>query len=120
MKKKRLLAYLIMLVSLFISVKLIKDIYKLWHVEDRLLGADKELLTAKEEQLELKQQLGKIESDQWWEKQVRDKLMMARLNEEIVIIPEEVLNTEDVDKIEKGSMKESKKVWEKWLSLFVY
>ena len=120
MKKKRLLAYFIMIISLVISVKLVKDIYKLWHVEDRLLEANKELLEVKEVQLELKQQLGKTENDQWWEGQVRDKLMMARSNEKIAIIPEEVLNREDGDKVRREIIEKDKAVWEKWRDLFIY
>ena len=120
MKKKRLLAYLIMIISLFISVKLVKDIYKLWHIEDRLLKADKELLGVKEVQLELKQQLGKTENNQWWERQVRDKLMMARFNEKIAIVPEEVLNREGRDEVRKEIIEKDKAVWEKWRDLFIY
>ena len=101
-------------------MKLVKDIYKLWHIEDRLLEANKELLGVKEVQLELKQQLGKTENDQWWEGQVRDKLMMARSNEKIAIIPEEVLNAKGIDEIKEESMEEDKAIWEKWRDLLIY
>jgi len=120
MKKKRLLAYFIMVISLFISVKLVKDIYKLWHIEDRLLEANEELLGVKEKQLELKQQLIRTEDDQWWEGQVRDKLMMARPNEKIAVIPGEVLNKENRDEVEKEIIEKDKVAWKKWRELFIY
>ena len=37
--KKRILAYVVMGISLLISIKLGKDIYKLWHADERLVEA---------------------------------------------------------------------------------
>ncbi len=122
MRKKRFLVYIIMVLSVVVSVKLVRDIYRLWHAEDRMLEADKELLEAKEGQLELKQQLGEVGDGQWWERQVRDKLMMARPNEEVVVIPEEVLKTAERMEMEEereGQRKEEEP-FEKWWQVFVY
>lgn len=119
--KKRLLAYVIMVISVLLSVKLVKDIIKLWHVDDRLIEAEEELLLAKREQEELKRQLKKVEGDEWWESQVRDTLKMARKDERIVVVPEEMLSFEAAEEkrvvkvIEDGTTNA-----EKWWQVFVY
>jgi len=119
--KKRLLAYVIMVISVLLSVKLVKDIIKLWHVDDRLIEAEEELLLAKREQEELRRQLKKVEGDEWWESQVRDTLKMARKDERIVVVPEEILSFEAVE--EKRAVKaieDDTTNAEKWWQVFVY
>jgi len=119
--KKRLLAYVIMLISLLISVKLIKDIIRLWHADERLIEAKEELLAAKQEQLGLEQELKEVEKGEWWEKQVRNTLKMARSKEEVVVVPEtpivdgrfEVEGTGQIEVEELSPM-------EKWWQVFVY
>jgi len=119
--KKRLLAYVIMVISVLLSVKLVKDIIKLWHVDDRLIEAEEELLLAKREQEELRRQLKKVEGDEWWESQVRDTLKMARKDERIVVVPEEILSFEAAE--EKRAVKaieDDTTNAEKWWQVFVY
>jgi len=119
--KKRLLAYVIMLISLLISVKLVKDIFRLWHADERLIEAKEELLAAKQEQLELEQELKEMEKGEWWEKQVRNTLKMARSKEEVVVVPEAPIvdgrfEVEGVGQIEVEELSPT----EKWWRVFVY
>ena len=119
--KKRLLAYVIMLISLLVSIKLIKDIIRLWHADDRLIEAREELLVAKQEQLELEQELKEAEKGEWWEKQVRNTLKMARLKEEVVVVPEAPIvdgrfEVEGIGQIELEELSPT----EKWWQVFVY
>jgi len=88
--KKRLLVYLVMIFSLIISIKLVKDIIKLKSADKRLIDAETELLSAKQEQEEVKKQLAEVEDRSWWEKQVRNVLKMAKVGEVVVVVPEEV------------------------------
>jgi cell division protein FtsB len=121
MTKKRLLTYIIMVLSLLMTIKLAKDIYWLWHTEDRLTKANKELAEAKKEQQGLKQALEEVESSQWWEKQIRDKLMMARPEETVVIVPEAIASrAAERQTGEEGTGKEADlKPWQKWWQLFM-
>ena len=118
--KKRLLVYIFLTVSLLISIKLIKDIVKLWKNDDRLLVARKELDLSKQELESLKAKLNKIETNEWWEDQVRNTLKMAREGEELVIVPDDLVSSSFTSKIEiKENIKE-KPNYQKWWELFVY
>ncbi len=89
--KKRVLVYLVMILSLFISVKLVKEIIKLKSADKRFIDAETELLLTKQEQVELKKQLAETENRSWWERQVRNVLKMAKIGEVMVVVPEEVV-----------------------------
>lgn len=116
--KKRILVYLVMGVSLLISIKLGKDIYKLWHVDERIIEAETELRAAKQEQEVLREKIKKTSSSEWWEEQVRNTLKMAKPNEQIVIVPDSVR----VARAEKAVKEEEENLsnTQKWLKLFVY
>lgn len=116
--KKRLLAYVIMAISVMISVRLVRDIIRLSHADERIIEAEKELLAAKEEQVELNQELLKAQTGDWWEAQVRDTLKMARENEEVVIVPEEVLKVVGQEQPVLVEKEESLYNFEKWQQVF--
>lgn len=119
--KKRLLAYIIMAISLLISVKLVKNIIKLWKSDDRLVVAEKELEASKKESEDLHLKLDEIETGEWWEKQVRNTLKMARENEEVVIVPEGLVASASFSQTETEK-NDSDEVpnYLKWWRLFVY
>lgn len=119
--KKRLLAYIIMVVSFLVSVKLVKDIVKLWHADERLIEAEEELLMVKEEQDGLEKQLERVEADDWREAQVRDTLKMARQDEAVVVVPEEWLSFESTEEKESIEGRESDLTnIERWWRVFSY
>lgn len=120
MRKKKLLTYVIMILSLVMAVKIARDIYSLWHTEDRLIEAEEELVEAQKEKQQLEQELSQAEGQEWWERQVRDKLMMARPEETVVVVPEEVTSLSGIEE-EKGVMGEEEelKPWQQWRNLFM-
>lgn len=89
--KKRFAVYLVMIISLFVSVKLVKEIIRLKSADERIIEAEEELMLVKQEQAELKKLLAETEDKSWWEKQVRNVLKMAKPGEAIVVVPEEVV-----------------------------
>ena len=116
--RKRLVAYVIMAISIVTSVKLVKDIIRLSHVDERIVEAEQELLTSKQEQVELEQNLEKVKGGKYWEKQVRNSLKMARPNEQIVIIPEEINLTSEMNG-KTGEIEEEQLTnMEKWVQVF--
>lgn len=112
--KKRLLAYLVMGLSLFISAKLIKDIIQLRSADKRLIDAETELLSVKLEQEEVKKQLAETEERSWWERQVRNVLKMARPEEVVVVVPEEVLKVAEVAEVAKVEQEEASNLIKWW------
>ena len=117
--KKRLLAYIMMILSGIVSVKLIKDIIRLSRVDDRLIEAEIELEIGEKEQEELKDKLEASETNELWEKRVRDSLKMARSNEVVVVIPEEIGGNGREKKSGEIEKEDLSNVG-KWLKLFVY
>ena len=102
------------------SVKFVKDIFRLWHADDRLKQAQLELVTAKEDQVQLRQKLKAVEGTKWWEEQVRNILKMARSNEEVVIVPDEIkdINSREVILGRFENNKGEKLAnWQKWWQL---
>lgn len=120
MRKKRLFSYMIMIVSVIVSVKLVKDIYRIWHVDDRIIEAERGLETAKQEREELEKKLKETESGFQKEKQIRDTLKMAKENEVVIVVPEEVVKARLEAKEEVDVLVEDLKIWEKWRQVFMY
>jgi len=117
--KRRLLAYIMMILSGLVSVKLIKDIIRLSRVDDRLMEAEIELEMGEKEQKELKDKLEASGTNEKKKKSVRDSLKMARSNEVVVVIPEEIGGNgreEKGEEIEEDNLSNVGK----WLKLFVY
>jgi len=107
-----------MVISGLVSIKLVKDIIKLTHTDERIIEAEKELLVVKEEQIKLNQEMSRIQEGDWWESQVRNTLKMARNNEEVVIVPEEVLKS--ASKVVRPEIEEEREMSnvEKWKQVF--
>ncbi len=118
--KKRLLAYIMMILSLIISTKLLKDIVKLSQIDNRLIEAEADLEIEKQQQGELIDRLKKSETNELWEKRVRDTLKMARNNEVVVVIPEEINKSDDKEEKFEEIKEEELSIIEKWVKIFVY
>ena len=116
--RKRLFVYLIMGLSLLITIRFIKDIIKLKASDQRLEAARQEQYQVKGEQAELVRKLQEISQSGWWEKQVRDVFGMAKPDEVVVIVPEEVLKAEKTAEAVKV-VKEEESNLAKWWQVFV-
>jgi len=117
--KKRLLAYLVMILSLIISIKLVKDIIKLRSADKRLIDTETELLSAKQEQEELRKRLAEVENRSWWEKQVRNVLRMAKVGEVVVVVPEGVVKEKETPNFTETKQDESLSNLQKWWQVLV-
>lgn len=88
--KKRLQAYAVIILGLAMAVNLIKDIVRLNRAGDRLAAAEADLSEAIGEQAGLKRQLESAKSEFQTESRIRNILKMAKPEEIIVVVPEEV------------------------------
>ena len=88
--RKRLLVYLVMVISLLMVINLIKDIIRLEKSDQRLATAEQKRQLARQEQAETKRQLAKATDGFWLESQIRNVLKMAKPEEVIVVVPEAV------------------------------
>lgn len=113
--KKRFFIYILMIICALSSIKLIKDILILKKTDERFLKAEEELKQAQMEQQSLKAEIKSVLDGLFWEKQVRNKLMMAKPNEVLVLVPEEINRIKDREITESET--EEKPAWRLWWEL---
>lgn len=116
MRKNNLITIIFLVIGVVIIINLTGRIWQLWHQDNPLKEAEKRLEKLKEENAELKQKKAYMNSEKFIEEQARDKLNLAKENEAIVILPEEILKL----KTEENQEKEEKELanWQKWLEVF--
>lgn len=109
MKKLIYLGFVIL--CLILINNLLHSIYDLWHKQDLVVSAQKNLQEQKEENRKLKMKLSQVNSDSFVEEEARNKLFLVKPGESDVILPQ------------TRSQSESKKPqlpnWQKWLNLFL-
>ena len=110
---KKALFIIAVIVCLITINNLVRSIYSIWQKEKLATDAEKQLNYQKEENERLKSELSYVQTQEFIEKQARDKLFMTRPNESVVLSsedqgPENLANN-------KG---ENKPNWRKWVELF--
>lgn len=107
---KKLLYFGAVVVCLLVINNLIHSIYDLWHKQDLVVNAQKDLDKQKEENRKLKLRLTQVGSEKFVEEEARDKLFLVKPGESGVILP---------DVTPKAAKKEENlSNWQKWLKLF--
>jgi cell division protein FtsB len=113
--KKKVWAWLILIVGLVLAVKTGMNVYRLWKLGGRVEDVQKQVVAAEAENKELQAKLEYVKSEDFVEKEARDKLGYGKPGEEIVVIPEQdntqysVLNTQGVKMPN----------WRKWVRLYI-
>lgn len=113
---KKATYYLSICLILLLIFNVSKDVYRLMNAGQRLEDAEKNLAKIIEENEKLKKQQKESKNDYYLEKEIRDKLGMAKPDETVVILPEELELTDNQLGEEK---KENLPNWEKWLNVFI-
>ncbi len=111
---KKLAFIVIVIVLLLVINNLSRSIYDLWHKQDLLTSAQKELLKEQQLNQKLKAELSFAKTRQFIEEEARNKLFLVKPGEQPVLIPEELLKP-------YLSPKPTPAVpnYQKWLNLFV-
>ena len=99
-------------------VSLVKNIVKINNVNQSIKDEEEKVEKIRQENAELKAKLEILRSDEYQEKQLRDKLGLAKEGELIVVLPEdEVLRNLAPKHIEEEETLPDPN-WKKWLHLF--
>ncbi len=119
--KARLKTYsniVFVVISLLMLVSLARNIIKVKEAKERLKEKEEYIEKIGEENEELGQRVATFKSEAFIEKQLRDKLGLAKEGETIVVLPDE----ETVKKFAPSDEKEEEILpdpnWKKWLKLF--
>ena len=115
MPYKKITFFTIIIILLITINNLIHSIYATWRKQDLIIQAQKNLSVEKSENQKLKQDIAQVNKPQFIESEARDKLLLTKPGEGIVILPKNELSqsptrsTQIVDK---------RPNWQKWWELF--
>ena len=104
---------LIVLILLFIINGLAHSIYDLWHKQDLVTSAQKQLSEEKLQNQKLKAGLSYVKTRQFIEEQAHDKLFLVKPGEQEVLISKTLQNQNQVQKQAQNTPN-----WQKWFQLF--
>jgi len=105
-------------ISLLMLVSLTRNIIKVREAKERLKEREEHIEKIRKENEELSQRVETFKSDEFVEKQLRDKLGLAKEGETIIVLPDE----ETIKKFAPNDEKEEEILpdpnWKKWFKLF--
>ncbi|SRR5258708_1600933 len=113
---KRIIIITSLIIVAFIIYNFTTSIYRLWHKQDLLVTAKKDLRKEQKQNAELKKQLAFVKKPEFVEEQARDKLFFLKPGESSIVIPTGVLVTQSAQIVKKTESPH----WEEWVKLFLH
>src|SRR5690348_960639 len=87
MPYKKIVFFTIILILLLTINDLARSLYSIWQKQDLIVQAQRDLLVEKQENQKLKKEISQVNQPEFIETEARDKLLLAKSGEGIVIIP---------------------------------
>jgi len=113
---KKTIFFLIVAISLLIINNLTHSIIDLWQKQSFLTTAQSNLQKEQTKNQQLKQQLKVVSQKQFVEEQARDKLLLIKPGEKVVLIPTEMMpRDQQLHNTENVSVKPH---WQEWWEYF--
>jgi cell division protein FtsB len=112
---KQIIFIVVLIISLFVINNLVHSIYSLWQKQDLLTSAQKDLEREKTLNKHLRDDLANVRQPGFIEKQARDRLLLVKPGEDIVLLDHELI---------AGSPSAAPKPtphtpnWQQWWNLF--
>lgn len=118
MNKKKTLRLLILVLGIYLIVSLVQQSVSLWRAEERIKMAQRKAEEARQENEKLVEELKYVQSEEFVEKEARDKLGLGKEGETIVVLPQDLIEKK-VDKVKK-EQEEQEKIpnWQQWKEVF--
>jgi len=110
---RNLILFMAMLVGVILAVNSAKRIHSFSQTSQKVQEAEDRLKALRKENEALKNELKYKESAEFAEKEIRDKLGLAKEGEAIVVIPEESGNQP-----QESENYDTRPNWQKWKDLF--
>lgn len=117
-KLKSYSEYLLILLSILLIISLARNILKIRGADRKIEDANRELEDSRVENQELKVEIEALQSDEYIEKQLRDKLGLAKESEIILVLPEEEILKKLAPRKENEEEALPDPLWKQWLNLF--
>lgn len=117
-KLQRYLNYVLIFISILLMVSLVRNIVRINNVNQSIKEEEEKVEKIRQENEELTARLEILRSDEYKEKQLRDKLGLAKEGELIVVLPDdEVLRSLAPKHVEEQDSLPDPN-WKKWAQLF--
>lgn len=88
---KKILKYLILILGIYFLVSTSRNLWRLWQARDLTTQAQQQVDQLQAENQQLQDRLKEVQTDEYVERQAREKLNLVKPGETIVIIPKELL-----------------------------
>jgi cell division protein FtsB len=110
--------YLLIFIFLLMAVSLIRNILRVVESNKRIEKVQDRVEKLKKENEELEEKLAVTKSEEFIEKQLRDKLGLAKEGEIVIVLPDEKI----LETLAPGLEEEAETLpdpnWKKWLKMF--
>lgn len=111
--------YLLILGVIIVAISLIRNILKAINIRNRIKEEEREVEVLKKEKEELEKKVAEAESDAYIEKQLRDKLGLAKEGEIVLILPEDEILRKIAPVVQEEEDFLPDPTWKKWFKLFI-
>lgn len=110
--------WIFLILAVILSISLIQNINHVAHSGDKITEAQNRIKELEKEQKELQVNLQIVKSDEFIEKQLREKLGLAKKGELVVVLPNEELVKKFAPKADIEEISLPDPNWKKWQKLF--
>ena len=111
--------YLLILGVIIVAISLVRNIIRAINIKDRIKTEEVKVEVLRKEKEELEKKVAEAESDAYIEKQLRDKLGLAKEGEIVLILPEDEILRKIAPVIQEETDFLPDPTWKKWLKLFI-
>jgi len=110
--------YLIILLSALFVFSVVRSVFRVFEAKQRTGQASEKVEKLKQENEELQRKLAEVKGEPYQEKQLRDKLGLAKEGEIVIVLPDKEILRKIVPVINEEEDTLPDPTWKKWLKLF--
>lgn len=115
---KRIVFWLLFIGGVYLIIVLARDLWEVLSSRERVEEAQKKVEILAKRKEELEQELKWVVTDEFVEREAREKLMLSRPGERTVLLPK--TSSFSAESREEKVVAESLPAWKQWWKLFVY
>lgn len=116
----KFIKYTVFFIGVFLIISLVRSIVDLWEKGGKLQREEERFAKTKLENEELKFKYDKLQTNDYIEKEARNKLDLGRNGEVVVILPPDIKITIEADNKDNNKKTEiSEANWQKWWNFLV-
>lgn len=117
--KDKIVGYLGIFLTIIFSISLARGVSRVRLVKDEIAKRQAEVAKMERDNEILKEELAKVQSPQYIEKEIRNKLGLVKTGEIIVVLPEPEVVKSLAPTIPEDDIAPPDPNWKRWLRLFM-